>query len=79
MAPKIPRSHGLLEINPREGGSSILDSTLVLVPTGTDPSTKKRGCKESTVRSSSFGGVEMILALLAKMVALHVGRTKVDV
>ena len=42
------------ELNPRQGGHSFgLVPMLVLVPTKTDPTTKKQSCKRGMVRASS--------------------------
>lgn len=56
-----------LEIKPRQGSYSILDSTLVLVPTETDLSPEERGREGGTVGSPGTYGVEMIFALLTEV------------
>ena len=51
----------------------------VLVPAETDPLTKKRGGKWGAIWPSGAGGIEMVLALLAKVVAFHMWLPVIEV
>ena len=57
-------------------GNKIHPSSLVpkfvLVPAEADRPAEEQGCKRDTVGAGSTGGLEMVLTLLAKLVAIHV-------
>ena len=49
------------------------------MPAEADPATKELNCKWDAVSASGAGGVKMIFALLAEVVALHVGLPDIEV
>lgn len=77
----IYESLKVTEILPKEGLELNLDyrdcpftlvTTLVLSPTETDISSKKRGFKRGAVRTSGSGCFKMVLTLLTEIIAVHV-------
>ena len=65
--------------NPRQGIFDCLVPTLVLAPTKADPTAKERSCKRGAVGAKGAGGIDMILALLAEVVTLHMGLPIVEI
>lgn len=64
-------SEEILELSPRHRGLG-LRATFMLVPSLYHRSSEERGGKKNAVRPVSPGGLEVILALLAKAVTIHV-------
>ena len=69
-----------LELLPRDRDCALgLVLPLVLLPTEVDVVTQEGCCKGNTVGTFGSGGSKVILTLLAKVIALHVGLTTIDV
>ena len=52
---------------------------LVLLPIEVDAITQERCCKRNAVGAFGSGGGKVILTLLTKVIAFHVGFTTIDV
>ena len=52
---------------------------LLLLPTKVDAVTQERCCKGNAIRALGSGSGKVILTLLAKVIAFHVGLTTINV